>query len=256
MVPAQISCHIFSLLYPIYPIWYKVMHKFCFLFIFLLYPYHGQCCVQFQYQNPLHLSVGLSKPTENNVLLFILFYVFYLFQGIGLKERNVERKILLDLEQQVAEINAEKGFLQDGCKKAKETYESKRKQPNVGEQSLFALAWEVNEFEKLLKIQGDVQCTTVQSVKEMIQEARPRGNVPKKLTELWKLLVGYVQGIATRQREAASHLLVFMVSYEQRSSKPYAIPIRALPYRSITDDMVRGYGTRSEIQCMVLGCLL
>jgi len=30
-----------------------------------------------------------------------------------------------------------------------------------------------------------------------------------------------------------------MVSDEQRASKPYAIPIRSLPYRSISDDMVR-----------------
>ena len=49
----------------------------------------------------------------------------------------------------------------------------------------------------------------------------------------------YIKGVTTKRREAASHLLVFMVSDEQRSSKPYAIPIRALPYKSITDDMVR-----------------
>ena len=40
----------------------------------------------------------------------------------------------------------------------------------------------------------------------------------------------------SKRREAASHLLVFMVSDEQHSSKPYAIPIRALPFKSITDD--------------------
>lgn len=61
-------------------------------------------------------------------------------------------------------------------------------------------------------------------------------NIPKKLTELRKDLLEFIKGVTTKRREAASHLLVFMVSDEQRSSKPYAIPIRALPFKSITDD--------------------
>ena len=60
--------------------------------------------------------------------------------GIGLKERNVDIVILQDLQHLVSELDAEKAFLRDGCQQAKETYEAKRKQHNVGEQSLFALA--------------------------------------------------------------------------------------------------------------------
>ena len=63
---------------------------------------------------------------------------------------------MFDLNQQLAEIDAEKAFLQDGCEKAKETYETKRKQHHVGEESLFALAWEIDGFEKLIKLQDDV----------------------------------------------------------------------------------------------------
>ena len=146
---------------------------------------------------------------------------------------------MFDLNRQLAEIDAEKAFLQDGCEKAKETYETKRKQHHVGEQSLFTLAWEIDGFEKLIKLQDDV-VAMIHSIQEMMQLASPRRvNVPRQLSELRKQLEEYIKGVTTKRREAASHLLVFMVSDEQRSSKPYAIPIRALPYRSITDDMVR-----------------
>lgn len=54
----------------------------------------------------------------------------------------------------------------------------------------------------------------VQSVKELILEPTSDGNVPRKLTEMRKVLEEYVQGIARKKREAASYLLVFMVSNE------------------------------------------
>ena len=81
---------------------------------------------------------------------------FFIIQGIGLKDRNVERTILRDLEEQVQNINGEREILQDGRQKAKDTYEAKRKQRNMGEQSLFALAWEVYGFDKLIRMQDDI----------------------------------------------------------------------------------------------------
>ena len=163
----------------------------------------------------------------------------------------------MDLNQQLAEIDAEKAFLKHSLKKAKETYETKRKQHHVGEQSLFALAWEIDGFEQLIKIQDDV-VEMIHSIQEIMQLATPRrANVPRQLSELRKQLEDYIKGVTTKWRKAASHLLVFMVSDEQRSSKPYAIPIRALPYKSITDDMVRRL--RDEIRDAMhqnLECLL
>lgn len=38
-----------------------------------------------------------------------------------------------------------------------------------------------------------------------------------------------------KQREAASHVFVFMISEEQRNQKPYAIPLRFFTYHSVTD---------------------
>lgn len=159
-------------------------------------------------------------------------------RGIGLKERNVTSVIESDLQQQVTEVTADKEFLQAGLRKAKEIYETKRKQHNVGEQNLFALAWNVDGYEKLLKMQGDI-LSLVGTIRGMIASPSRGDNIPRKLTALRKDLEVYVKGVTVKRREAASHLMVFMVSDEQRATKPYAIPIRALPYKSITDGEVR-----------------
>ena len=42
-------------------------------------------------------------------------------------------------------------------------------------------------------------------------------------------------GVNTKKREAASHLLLFMISDELRNFKPYAVPFRVIKYKSITD---------------------
>ena len=48
-----------------------------------------------------------------------------------------------------------------------------------------------------------------------------------------------VKGLTFKKREAASYLLIFMISDEQRNSKPYAIPVRVIKYKSITDSRLR-----------------
>ena len=61
-----------------------------------------------------------------------------------------------DLKQQITKVTLEEEFLQSGLKRAKETYNAKQNQHNVGEYNLFVLAWVVDCFEKLLKIQKDI----------------------------------------------------------------------------------------------------
>ena len=138
-------------------------------------------------------SIFCCKGLTAAVLLNFNTAVYYvlLLEGIGLKERNLDSTIVFDLNQQLAEIDAEKAFLKNGCKKAKETYEAKRKQHHVGEQSLFALAWEVDGFDKLIKVQDDV-VAMIHSIKEMMQMASPRrANLPRQLSELRKQLEEY-----------------------------------------------------------------
>ena len=66
-----------------------------------------------------------------------------------------------------------------------------------------------------------------------------RGNIPQELSMLRKDLLAYVQHLFIKHRDAASHLLIFMVSDELRNMKPYAIPVRVMPFHSLTDAKVR-----------------
>jgi hypothetical protein len=55
---------------------------------------------------------------------------------------------------------------------------------------------------------------------------------------IWRLLT-YLHGLFTKRRNPASHLLIFMISDELRNCKPYAASVRFLPYKSLTDKMLR-----------------
>lgn len=68
-----------------------------------------------------------------------------------------------------------------------------------------------------------------------------RGNIQADISVLKKELESYIKGVTTKRREAASHLLLFMISDELRNFKPYAVPVRVIKYKSITDAMLRGF---------------
>ena len=70
-----------------------------------------------------------------------------------------------------------------------------------------------------------------------------RGNIQGDVSALKKELEPYIKGVTTKKREAASHLLLFMISDELRNFKPYAVPVRVIKYtcKSITDAMLREF---------------
>ena len=59
--------------------------------------------------------------------------------------------------------------------------------------------------------------------------------VKKVLYDFRNDMCDYLKDLYAKKRTAASHLLAFMISDERRNSKPYAIPVRFLPYQSISD---------------------
>lgn len=65
------------------------------------------------------------------------------------------------------------------------------------------------------------------------------GNVPLLLSKLRTDLASYTKDVFSKRRDAATHLMIFMIADERRDLKPYAIPVRALPYKSIKDDQLR-----------------
>jgi len=113
-------------------------------------------------------------------------------------------------------------------------YKRKRKQKNLSEESLVALAWDVEEYETLITKNAEIR-KLIAEVKEMLPTPEQQGNLARALRQLRDDLKAYVKNVTMKKREAASHLLIFMISDEQRAMKPYAIPVRVLPYKSITD---------------------
>lgn len=170
-------------------------------------------------------------------------YITYLqfVRGIGVKQRRAYAVIKADLEKQLRNMRYEKEFLTAGLAKAKDCYESKKKLLNISEDSLFALAWDVEGYSKLI----EKNMTITEGINDILRRingpVHGRGNIQADISVLKKELESYIKGVTTKRREAASHLLLFMISDELRNFKPYAVPVRVIKYKSITDAMLRGF---------------
>ena len=160
-------------------------------------------------------------------------------RGIGVKQRRAYLVIKADLEEQLRNMRDQKEFLAAGLAKARDRYESKRKLLNVSEDSLFALTWDVEGYSKLIEKNMTITEGTSGSLARINGPVHGRGNIQADFSALKKELEPYIMGVNTKKREAASHLLLFMISDELRNFKPYAVPVRAIKYKSITDAMLR-----------------
>ena len=86
-------------------------------------------------------------------------YIKYLefVRGIGVKQRRSHASIKGDLQKQLQNMVVERVFLDARLIKARDTYEAKRKVLNVSEDSLFALAWDMEGYTKLLEKSEGIQ---------------------------------------------------------------------------------------------------
>ena len=170
-------------------------------------------------------------------------YVKYLqfVRGIGVKQRTAYAVIKTDLEEQLRNMRDEKEFLTAGLAKAKDCYESKRKLLNVSEDSLFALAWDVEGYSKLIEKNMSITDSISDILARINGPLHERGNIKADVSALKKELEPYVKSVTTKKREAASHLLLFMISDELHNFKPYAVLVRVIKYKSITDAMLREF---------------
>jgi len=51
----------------------------------------------------------------------------------------------------------------------------------------------------------------------------------------------YLRDLFKLKRTAATHLMSIMIAEERRMKKPYAMPVRFIPYRSCTDQMAKDW---------------
>ena len=60
-------------------------------------------------------------------------------------------------------------------------------------------------------------------------------NILSHLRSLRLKLTSFIKGVTRHQRTPATHVLVFMISTEDRRTKPYALPVQCIPYKGLTD---------------------
>lgn len=64
-------------------------------------------------------------------------------------------------------------------------------------------------------------------------------NILNYLSSLQTDMDDFLKQLYSEKRVAATHLMVFMITDEARNFKPYALPVRVLPYASMTHDRLR-----------------
>ena len=157
--------------------------------------------------------------------------------GLGLKER--EGVLPNDLDILLGIFEADNKFLKEGMEKVRKDYEEKRAKQKSSETMMMTLAWDLHGFEELLS-----QCVkfteVVRQLKGTLSLPRSRhGNIKAEISTLRNQLLNYAKNLYGKKRTAATHLFVFMITDESRNLKPYAVPVRVLPFKSVTDKKVR-----------------
>ena len=120
---------------------------------------------------------------------------------------------------------------------AKDAYEKVLQASRPSENTLMELSWNLIGFEELLKQNSEFSQEITQVVNKHVSGQQQF--VKSAIVKLSPRLLNYVKEVYTKKRSAATHLMIFMISDESRNTKPYAVPVRFLPYHSITDNKLR-----------------
>ena len=155
------------------------------------------------------------------------------YSGLGLKDRRV--RVKKDLVLVISALDVDFNFLKSEEKAAKDKYAAKQRQTNASEDSMFALARECECFQTLINKELKSSFSSLHSRMSVSQTS---GSTASDLTSLHERLLRYAQDLFFKKREAASHLKVFMIADEKRDMKRYAVPVRFIPYHSVTDQKV------------------
>lgn len=104
------------------------------------------------------------------------------------------------------------------------------------------LAWKVKELSDLNDC-GRGILRTVRALSDLFNDWE-KENMPRRLTSLRDDLTVFVRRVTRHKRIPATHLLVFMISSEERKKKPYALPVQCLPYKGLSDAKARELANR------------
>lgn len=133
-------------------------------------------------------------------------------------------------------------FLYVELEKANKEYSCKLgSESAVAEKTLFTLGWKVDELGRLsesgrkIVVEMKVVLDTVQN-HYCEYESR---NVPRQLATIRARSASFLKDATRYHRVAATHIFVIMISPEDRSRKPYALPIQCLPYVGMPERTAR-----------------
>jgi len=126
-------------------------------------------------------------------------------------------------------------------KKHNDIYSEKLQSSKYSDKDMITLSWKIKELGDLNDM-GKLLHTEIDGLLRRMKARHcswEQENIPRSLSEIRKNLTTFIKGITRHQRTPASHILVFMISNEERRKKPYAIPVQCIPYKSLTDLKVR-----------------
>jgi hypothetical protein len=106
---------------------------------------------------------------------------------------------------------------------------------------MLKLAWDVQELTAINDMVRTilVECQVLlDELNDLIYDA-VEDNLARRLACLREKITSLVKRVSRYRRTPASHLLVMMISTEDRRRKPYAMPVQCLAYRSLKDAEIR-----------------
>ena len=135
-------------------------------------------------------------------------------------------------------------FLDDGFKNAVEQYRKKYTNPSTAEEALKSSNWNVIEFQTLLQ-QAQLLKQAYEAELNNLHPAPVTPDMLRRVKGFLRALASevksYLRNLFKKMRIAATHVLVLMLSDERHQNKPYALPVRYIPYRSLRDQYVRDF---------------
>ena len=145
-----------------------------------------------------------------------------------------------ELRKCVDSLDDDIPFLEEGFRLAVEDYRKKFDKRSTSEENLKNANWNVVEFQTLLQQAQELKG----GYEEQLSYLNPA--VPHNLQAISNLLRGLagdsktcLRNLFKKKRVAATHVLVMMLSDERRNKKPYALPVRYVPYKSLRDQYIR-----------------
>lgn len=184
-----------------------------------------------KYESSLNLLNGLSSYALLNLLN-------------GLSSYNSGRELEVGLQQWIDRLEEDVIFLDSGYKEAVAVYTKKYNNPSTADEALKNANWDVVEYQTVLQQSQ----TLKQAYEAELSHLNPAVMTPQDLRAVKASVRGlasdaktYLRNIFKKRRTAATHVLVLMLSDERRSKKPYALPVRFIPYRNLRDQYVRDF---------------